>query len=113
VLIISTARLESGMRLAKPVLNENGMVLMGEDTELTDPMIERLRRADTATVYVKGMSKPEKSLDEMLLDLNRRFEKVENEPYMPILKKALTEHIEGLYDRVLSAYDSPSLINRE
>ena len=95
---IPTAKLELGMRLAKPVFNENGMVLMGEDTVLTDVMIERLRRADTAIVYVEGVSKPEKSLDEMLLDLDRRFKKVESEPYMSILKKTFIEHIIGLYE---------------
>jgi hypothetical protein len=33
----------------------------------------------------------------MLAGLDKRFQSVENEPYMDVIKQALREHIEGLY----------------
>jgi len=53
---------------------------------------------DVDGVYIKGLSKPERPMEEVLLELNKRFEKVEQEPYMDMLKKVLKEHIEGLYE---------------
>jgi hypothetical protein len=90
--------LEPGMKLTKPVLNESGMVLLSEDTELTDATIEKLRNMNVDVVYIKGLSKPERSKEEVLLELYKRFEKVEHEPYMDMLKRVLKEHIEGLYE---------------
>ena len=88
------------MRLAKSVLNENGIVLLSEDTELTNEVIDRLRRMNVDAVHVKGMTQPVKPKSEMLLELDERFKKVEEAPYMPLIKKALQEHIEGLYEQV-------------
>ena len=85
------------MILAQPVLNGDGIVLLGEGTELTDAMIERLNHMHHVHVCVKGTSRPEKPLEEMLLELDRRFAQVEGEPYMAVFKKVLREHIEGLY----------------
>ncbi|MCX5813528.1 MAG: hypothetical protein NT178_13440 [Proteobacteria bacterium] len=86
------------MKITRPVLNESGMVLLSEDTELTEATIEKLKNMDVDGVYVKGLSKPEKPKEEALLELYKRFEKVEHEPYMDMLKRVLKEHIEGLYE---------------
>jgi hypothetical protein len=90
--------LEPGMRLAKPVLNESGMVLLSEETELTDATIEKLKSMNVDGVYVKGMSKPDRPMEEMLLELDKRFEKTVSERYMGMLKKVFRKHIEGLYE---------------
>jgi hypothetical protein len=90
--------LEPGMKLARPVLNESGIVLLSEDTKLTETTIEKLRSMDVDIVYVKGLSKQERSKEEVLLELYKRFEKVEQEPYMDMLKRVVKEHIEGLYE---------------
>jgi hypothetical protein len=95
---IPLSELKPGMRLTRPVINEGGIILLSEDTELIEATIEKLKNMDVDGVYIKGMSKPKRSKEETLLELNRRFEKVEGEPYMSILKKALLEHIEGLYE---------------
>jgi hypothetical protein len=87
------------MRLGKSVLNENGMVLLSEDTELTDSIIEKLKHMKVDRVNVKGMSKPEKPKEEMLLELDERCKNVEGAPYMSLIKKAMQEHIEGLYEQ--------------
>jgi len=89
--------LKPGMKLARPVLNAEGMVLLGEDTELTEAVIEKLKTLDIYAAYVKGVSKPDIPKEEALFELNKRFEKVEHEPYMDMLKRVLKEHIERLY----------------
>ena len=49
-------------------------------------------------VYIDGPSQQSISKDEALAQLDRRFKKVEDKPYMNVLKKLVKEHIEGLYD---------------
>jgi hypothetical protein len=87
------------MRLGKSVLNENGMVLLSEDTELTDSTIEKLKYMKVDGVHVKGVSKPEKPREEMLRELDERFKKVDGAPCMSLIKKVMQEHIEGLYEQ--------------
>lgn len=94
---IATDKLESGMKLAKPVVNSSGMVLMGENTELTEDLISRIKAMDLDGVYIQGMSKPSLPMETMLADLDERFKMAEKEPHMDILKKVFREHIEGLY----------------
>lgn len=43
-----------GMKLAKPILRENGLVLVAENTELSESLLERLERMDVAMVTVQG-----------------------------------------------------------
>lgn len=94
---ISVEKLEPGMRLAKPVTNRSGLVMLAEDTELTTALIEKINGLDIGGVYVQGMTRPDVSKDEMLAGLDRRFKRVEHEPYMNMIKEAVREHIEGLY----------------
>lgn len=94
---IPVSALKPGMKLTKPVVNDAGMVLLGEGTELTNSLIERLQNMNIGSVYVEGTSSPEKSLDEALAELDARFKKTENEPYMGTLKRLLKEHIEELH----------------
>lgn len=89
--------LEAGMKLAKPVINANGMILFGEGTEVTGAVIERLRNMNVSSVYVEGNAQPVKSREEMLADLDRRFRKTEHEELMGTLKRLLREHIEESY----------------
>lgn len=94
---IAIDKLEPGMKLAKPVVNGSGMVLIGENTELTDDLISRIKGMDVDGVYIHGMSKPSVPMEVMLSNLNERFKSAENEPHMDVLKKIFREHIEGLY----------------
>ncbi|XID90735.1 HD-GYP domain-containing protein [Paenibacillaceae bacterium WGS1546] len=45
--------LRPGQTLAKPVLNKNGMVMLGAGTQLTDKYIERLRTLGITDIYVE------------------------------------------------------------
>ncbi len=91
-------KLEAGMKLAKSVENASGMVLLGENTELTVELINKIKDMDIDGVYVHSKSKPSLPIESMLLQLEDRFSAVEGKPYMDILKKALKEHIESLYE---------------
>ncbi|MDI6726437.1 MAG: hypothetical protein QMD32_05695 [Smithellaceae bacterium] len=94
---ISPDKLEVGMKLVKPVVNKNGMVLLGEGVELTEKWIERIIDMDIDSVYVEGLSRQEIPKEERLAQLEARFSYVMDRPYMNLIKKAVASHIEGLY----------------
>lgn len=95
---IALDKLEAGMKLAKSVENASGMVLLGENTELTVEIINKIKDMGIDGVYVHGKSRPSLPLESMLLQLDERFSTVESEPYMDILKKVFKEHFESLYE---------------
>lgn len=97
MLKVPVSSLKRGMKLAKPILNEGGMILFGAGTELTDTHIQRLEGMNISTVFIEGSSTPEKSKEEMLSELDARFKKTEGEPLMAMLKTRFIEHIEELY----------------
>lgn len=98
MLRVSINQLKPGMRLAKPVLNDSGMVLLPEGSELAQPMIERLNVAGISFVFIEGKIEPLKPLNEVLEEVNERFKKTENERHMDLLKKVLIEHLAKLYE---------------
>jgi hypothetical protein len=95
---IALDKLEAGMKLAKPVENSSGMVLLGENTELTVELIDKIKDMGIDSVYIQGMSKPSVPMETMLSALDDRFKTVESEPYMDILKKVFKDHIASLYE---------------
>lgn len=50
--LISIARCESGMKLAKPIYTDTGAVLLNTDVSLTDTMIRRLQEKGIHTIYI-------------------------------------------------------------
>ncbi|MDC0335628.1 hypothetical protein OAN24_01850 [Pseudodesulfovibrio sp.] len=44
----------AGMKLAKPVVKENGMTVMAEGMELTDSLISRLKTMEVGRITVQG-----------------------------------------------------------
>jgi hypothetical protein len=74
------------------------MVLLGENTELTVELIDKIKDMGIDSVYIQGMTKPSVPVEVMLSDLDGRFKAVENEPYMDVLKQIFIEHIESLYE---------------
>jgi hypothetical protein len=91
--------LKPGMKLARPVTNKGGMVMLAEDTELTMALIDKMRDMDIQGVFVQGLSGPAMPKDEMLCGLEERFASVPDEPRMAILKRIMRDHLEGLYER--------------
>ncbi|MFO0751784.1 MAG: hypothetical protein U0411_00480 [Thermodesulfovibrionales bacterium] len=94
---VSVDSLKPGMKLAKPVVNESGMILLGEGTELTEAHIERLQNMTIGSVTVTGSAQSKKPKEEMLAALDARFSKTEGEPYMSFIKQVLAEQIEEAY----------------
>ena len=86
-----------GMRLAKAVLNEKGLVLCGEGVELNDALISRLSNLNINNITVEGhpvdTGAEEKPLDEQLQDLEKRFEKVKSDPLMKMIKSIFEKQI--------------------
>jgi hypothetical protein len=94
---IAKEALLPGMKLAKPIMGQNGMVMLVEGTELTEKWIDRIQDMDVTGVFVEGASEPAVPLDEELAGLEKRFATVHQEPYMGLIKKMVRGHIEGLY----------------
>ena len=95
---IPTSKLVPGMRLARPVLNESGLAMIGENVELTEALIEKIQQMSVASVHVHGVSPLLPPKEEMLSQLQARFKNVESMPYMDTLKRLIADHIEGLYE---------------
>jgi hypothetical protein len=94
---LAAERLEPGMVLARPVMNKSGMIMLGEGTELTDNLIEKIRDMGIESVHVQGMSQPDVPLEALLAALDARFSHVEKDHLMAMIKRLMKEHIEGLY----------------
>jgi len=94
---IPVSNLEPGMKLAKPITAKNGMVMLGEGTELSATWIERIRDMDIASVFIDGPPEHGLSKEEALARLDARFANVQDKPYMNLIRNLTKEHIEGLY----------------
>jgi len=95
---IPASKLEPGMKLAKPIVGKNGMVMLGEGTELTEKWVERIQDMEIASVFIEGPPVQTISKEEALANLDARFNLVQDKPFMNSIKKLVQEHIEGLYD---------------
>ena len=94
---IPVEQLRPGMKLARPLENTSGMVLMAAGTELTEARISKIENMGVDSVYIDGPSRPARPKEELLAALEERFRKVENSPPMAVIKKAVKEHIEAMY----------------
>ena len=92
---IPLKRAMPGMKLAKPVVNDRGMTLVGAGTQLTEDTIDRLVGMEVKRITVEGhpidTGKEEKSLDQMLGELDGRFRKVKDDPLMKKIKNMISE----------------------
>ena len=90
-----------GMILAKLILRGNGVVLMGEGTELNEQLIERLKSLDITKITVKGQplgGEEEKSVELLISELEERFAPVSSDKLcvqiMNIIKKDIKQRRE-------------------
>ena len=95
---IPVAKLEPGMKLAKPVTAKNGMVMLGEGTQLTETWIERIQDMEIPSIFIDGPPIQTMPREEALANLEDRFALVDGKPYMNAIKKIVRQHIEGLYE---------------
>ena len=85
-----------GMVLAKPIARENGVVLMGEGTELNEQLIERLKGLDITKITVKGRplgGDDEKPIEELIADLEERFTPVSSDKLCVQIKDIIKKDI--------------------
>ncbi len=98
---ISFKRAAPGMKLAKPIVNENGMTLCGAGTELTAELIDRLSKMDVAKIVVEGhpvdTGEPEKGLAQHIEELNHRFRKVSGDPLLREVRDIVLRRLEERY----------------
>lgn len=90
---------QPGMILAKDVVrgdNPNGPPICGKGVELTESLIERLRNMGIQSITVQGhpvWMDGDKTLPELLDDLDRRFSRSEGNPLNDMLRKVYRETI--------------------
>ena len=94
---IASDKLLPGMKLAKPIIGKNGMTLLGEGTELTERWIGNIQDMNVDWISVEGPSEQDVPLDEALASLEKRFETVQDKPYMASIKDLVRRKIESLY----------------
>lgn len=96
---IPIALAEPEMVLARDVRradNPQGPPICGRGTTLSRSLIERLRNLGITSIMVEGHPvtvEGEKTLDDLLADLDRRFSKVANVPLMARLKEMYRRNI--------------------
>ncbi|GFE61622.1 hypothetical protein [Geobacter sp. AOG2] len=102
---IPLIRAAAGMTLARDVFRSDqtsGIPICGKGTELTESLIVRLCNLDIQSVYVEGhpvWEEGDRSLDDILRELDCRFEKVREDPltfklhdiYANYLKRSMGE----------------------
>ena len=94
---ISVDKLEPGMVLARPITGPTGMVMLAQGTQLNEKWIERIQDMDIASVFIDGPPVQAIPEEEAMANLEARFALVNDKPFMNVSKKAVTEHIKGLY----------------
>jgi len=87
---------QPGDEVAQPVKNDRGMVILPKGAKLSVPMIAKMRRMGVLEVVVEGddpNAPPPKTLNELLEDLDFRFEGLEGNKLMMAIKKTAREHL--------------------
>ncbi len=85
-------KLELGMTIAQDVLGPSGVPLVRGGAEVTDEIINWLKRLDIKEVWVRGREKKELSPEEveaLRAELDARFFRVAGDPIMDELKEAV------------------------
>jgi hypothetical protein len=85
-----------GDEVAEPVKNDRGMVILPKVAKLSVPMIAKMRRMGVLEVVIEGddpNAPPPKTLDELLEDLDFRFDGLEDNKLMMAIKKTAREHL--------------------
>lgn len=87
-----------GMKLAKPVMRDNGMVVMGAGMELTESHIERLRNMEIDRITVEGNPLDgvccgvDTSASRRLERLDHLFRRLGGDPFLDKIKEYLREY---------------------
>ncbi|MNH89193.1 Cyclic di-GMP phosphodiesterase response regulator RpfG [compost metagenome] len=70
--LISVTSLQPGMKLAKKIYNEEGLILLSENAELTEGLIRRLKELGLNQVYIADRLTEDVEIPEMISEETRR-----------------------------------------
>lgn len=87
-----------GDEVASPVMNDRGMVILPKGAKITQPLIDRMMRMGVVEVTLAGddpNAPPPKTTDELLEELEARFQGQEGKPFMAEIKRIAKEHIQA------------------
>lgn len=93
---ILLSQAKPGDEVATPVMNDRGMVILPKGSRLSLPLIDRMMRMGVIDLTVTGddpNAPPPKTTDELLEELEERFEGQEGNPFMSEIKRIAREHI--------------------
>jgi hypothetical protein len=94
---IPIKRTAAGMKLAKPALNDRGVLLFAAGAELTEDIIARLSKAGVKRVTVQGhpsdIAAQEKDLGQKIAELHARFGSVEKDALMRKIRVLFEERL--------------------
>lgn len=92
---ISLAQARAGQEVLRPVVNNNGVVLVQAGARLSDSIIERLRNLGISFIVVAGPDPASdvKTPEARLAELDRRFAGHEDDPLMVQLKQVVAAQI--------------------
>lgn len=89
-------KVKPGDEVAEPVKNAKGMVILSKGAKLSSILIDRLQKMGVIEVPLEGddpNAPPRKSLDELLQELEIRFEGLEGNRLMMEIKKIARQHL--------------------
>ena len=86
-----------GAVLAKPIVNDTGIILIAAGVEVTGSLKEKLAGMGITEVFIAGKRVPDIPMEEFVAKVNLSFSKTEEDPRMAAMKSTLLAHIEELY----------------
>lgn len=92
---ISLGQARAGQEVVRPVVNNNGVVLVQAGTRLSESLIERLRGLGISFIVVAGADPivPGPAPAAQLAELDRRFAGHDDDPLMSELKRIVAVQI--------------------
>jgi len=97
MLKVSLESIAPGAVLAKPIINDAGLVLIAAGVEVYEPLKRKLASMGITEVFVVGRRVPDISKAEFVARVDRSFLKSGEDPRMAAMKNALLAHIEEIY----------------
>jgi hypothetical protein len=93
---ILLSQAKAGDEIASPVMNDRGMVILPQGTKLSIPLIDRMIRMGVVEVIVAGVdpnAPPPKTTEELLEELEARFEGRLGNAFMAEIKRVAQDHL--------------------
>lgn len=96
---IPVAAAEPGMALARPVLNQAGLIVLTAGTELDEDLVRRLQRMGLTAIYVEGAADAGTgtSLADREAQLEKRFRQVAEDPVQQMIREVVRAQLRRSY----------------